>query len=131
MYFIFNLLVTVINYILLERKIQPNEVAHQLYVQNYRTASASCLCIKRWLFNPAIEIRLIESDNLAATFIFWSTIDEVDRNHIIVGDRLYELKALQDSSKKLDVIILHIFYFILFYQLMLHEIFKPIYKMLM
>lgn len=96
-----------------ERKIQPNEVAHQLYVQNYRTASASCLCIKRWLFNPAIEIRLIESDNLAATFIFWSTIDEVDRNHIIVGDRLYELKALQDSSKKLDVIIFHIFYFIL------------------
>jgi sorting nexin-27 len=111
--FIYNLLVRLIYYILLERKIQPNEVAHQLYVQNYRTASASCLCIKRWLFNPAIEIRLIESDNLAATFIFWSTIDEVDRNHIIVGDRLYELKALQDSSKKLDVIILLIFYFIL------------------
>jgi len=100
-------------YILLERKIQPNEVAHQLYVQNYRTASASCLCIKRWLFNPAVELRLIESDNLAATFIFWSTIDEVDRNHIIVGDRLYELKALQDSSKKLDVIIYHIFNFII------------------
>lgn len=100
-------------YILLERKIQPNEVAHQLYVQNYRTASASCLCIKRWLFNPAVELRLIESDNLAATFIFWSTIDEVDRNHIIVGDRLYELKALQDSSKKLDVITYHIFNFII------------------
>lgn len=46
---------------------------------------------------------LIESDTLAATFIFWSTIDEVDRNHITVGDRLYELKAFQDSSKKLDV----------------------------
>jgi len=89
-----------------ERKIQPNEIAHQLYVQNYRTASASCLCIKRWLFNPAVEMRLVESDTLAATFIFWSTIDEVDRNHIIVGDRLYELKALQDSSKKLDVIII-------------------------
>lgn len=86
-----------------ERKIQPHEIAHQLYVQNYRTASASCLCIKRWLFNPAIELHLIESDSLAATFIFWSIIDEVDRNHITVGDRLYELKALQDSSKKLDV----------------------------
>lgn len=85
-----------------ERKIQPNEIAHQLYVQNYRTASASCLCIKRWVFNPIIEMRLVESDTLAATFIFWSTIDEVDRNHIVVGDRLYELKALQDSSKKLD-----------------------------
>lgn len=89
----------------LERKIQPNEIAHQLYVQNYRTASASCLCIKRWLFDPVVETQLIESDSLAATFFFWSTIDEVDRNHIIVGDRLYELKALQDSSKKLDVII--------------------------
>jgi len=106
------LLITSHYYIILERKIQPNEVAHQLYVQNYRTASASCLCIKRWLFNPAVETRLIESDNLAATFVFWSTIDEVDRNHIIVGDRLYELKALQDSSKKLDVIIHHIFYYI-------------------
>lgn len=89
-----------------ERKIQSNEIAHQLYVQNYRTASASCLCIKRWVFNPVVEVRLVESDALAATFIFWSTIDEVDRNHIDVEDRLYELKALQDSSKKLDVIII-------------------------
>lgn len=53
-------------------------------------------------------MRLIESDSLAATFIFWSTIDEVDRNYITVGDRLYELKALQDSSKKLDVSIVFI-----------------------
>lgn len=55
-------------------------------------------------------MRLIESDTLAATFIFWSIIDEVDRNHIIVGDRLYELKALQDSSKKQDVNIYQILF---------------------
>lgn len=63
-------------------------------------------------------MHLVESDTLAATFIFWSTIDEVDRNHIIVGDRLYELKALQDSSKKLDVILFIKYYLLKVYRYM-------------
>lgn len=37
------------------------------------------------------------------TWIFWQTIDEVNRGHITAGERLYQLKALQDASRKHEV----------------------------
>jgi len=35
--------------------------------------------------------------------MFWQTIDEVNRGHISAGERLYQLKALQDASRKHEV----------------------------
>ncbi|KMQ97925.1 sorting nexin-27 [Lasius niger] len=78
-----------------ERKLQPHEHPHTLYIQNYSTASATCLAIRRWLFN--VNRPLSEQ---ALTWIFWQTIDEVNRGHITAGERLYQLKALQDASRK-------------------------------
>ena len=95
-----------------ERKLQPNEHPHTLYIQNYSTASATCLSIRRWLFN--ISRSLSEQ---ALTWIFWQTVDEVNRGHISAGERLYQLKALQDASRKHEVLIQNIiiehFYYIL------------------
>ncbi|XP_057331108.1 sorting nexin-27 [Microplitis mediator] len=79
-----------------ERKLQPHEHPHTLYIQNYSTASATCLSIRRWLFDLT-HSSLTEQ---ALTWIFWQTIDEVNRGHIIAGERLYQLKALQDASRK-------------------------------
>ncbi|CAL7939239.1 unnamed protein product [Xylocopa violacea] len=78
-----------------ERKLQPHEHPHTLYVQNYSTASVTCLAIRRWLFN--VNRPLSEQ---ALTWIFWQTVDEVNRGHITAGERLYQLKALQDASRK-------------------------------
>nr|XP_012141236.1 PREDICTED: uncharacterized protein LOC100882776 isoform X2 [Megachile rotundata] len=78
-----------------ERKLQPHEHPHTLYIQNYSTASATCLAIRRWLFN--VNRPLSEH---ALTWIFWQTVDEVNRGHITAGERLYQLKALQDASRK-------------------------------
>ncbi|XP_046814156.1 sorting nexin-27 isoform X1 [Vespa velutina] len=78
-----------------ERKLQPHEHPHTLYIQNYSTASATCLAIRRWLFN--VNRSLSEQ---ALTWIFWQTVDEVNRGHISAGERLYQLKALQDASRK-------------------------------
>lgn len=102
---------------ILERKLQPHEHPHTLYIQNYSTASATCLAIRRWLFN--VNRSLSEQ---ALTWIFWQTIDEVNRGHITAGERLYQLKALQDASRKHEVRshseTAHIFIFIFMHALL-------------
>jgi sorting nexin-27 len=80
-----------------ERKLQPNETPHQLYVNNYSTSSSTCLCVKRWLFSINRELSL-PSGEQAAKFIFYQAIDEVNRGNIRAEGRLYELKALQEAK---------------------------------
>ena len=46
-------------FVLSERKLQSNEYPHNLYVQNYSTASATCICLRKWIFLPEIEERLL------------------------------------------------------------------------
>ncbi|KAJ9599269.1 hypothetical protein L9F63_010271, partial [Diploptera punctata] len=82
-----------------ERKLQGTEYPHNLYIQNYSTATATCLAIRKWLFSLSRELALA-SDDQATTFIFWQAVDDVNRGHIRADDRLYQLKALQDSSRK-------------------------------
>ncbi|XP_066902630.1 sorting nexin-27 [Halyomorpha halys] len=81
-----------------ERKLQPTEYPHSLYIQNYSTASSTCLCIRRWLFSPSVEMSV--KDDHALLWFFWLAVDAVDRGHVITTDRLYQLKALQDASRK-------------------------------
>lgn len=84
-----------------ERKLQPNEFPHNLYIQNYSTAASTCLLIKKWLFTLNKEIEL-SSDDFTETLFFWQAVDDVNKGQIKPGNKLYELKALQDSSKKSD-----------------------------
>lgn len=53
-----------------ERKLQPNEFPHNLYIQNYSTATSTCLAIRKWLFDIEKEIQLSD-DPLAESFFFW------------------------------------------------------------
>ena len=52
-----------------ERKVQPDEYPHALYIANYSTAAATCLIVKRWLFDPETEMALY-SDRVALEFLF-------------------------------------------------------------
>lgn len=88
-----------------ERKLQPTEVPHQLYVQNYSTASSTCLIVRRWLFSIDRELSLPPGEQ-AAKFIFYQSVDEVNRNNIRADERLYELKALQDAKKASEYLAL-------------------------
>lgn len=83
-----------------ERKLEAKEFPHHLYIQNYSTASVTCLCIRKWLFSLPVERQLVSSDDRVATFMFWICIDAVDRGQIRAAERLYELKTLQDASRK-------------------------------
>lgn len=76
---------------------QPQEIPHQLYVQNYSTACSTCLCVRRWLFSIQRELEL--PDEQALKFIFYLAVEDVNRNNIRADGRLYELKALQDAKK--------------------------------
>ncbi|XP_044762550.1 sorting nexin-27 [Coccinella septempunctata] len=81
-----------------ERKLQCNENPHNLYIQNYSTATSTCLCVRKWLFSLTKEVALLK-DPLATSFIFWQAVDEVNRGYIQAGERLYQLKALQDNTR--------------------------------
>ncbi|XP_071051620.1 sorting nexin-27 isoform X2 [Onthophagus taurus] len=81
-----------------ERKLQPTEYPHNLYIQNYSTATSTCLCVRKWLFSLTKELSLMH-DVQATHYIFWQAVDEVNRGCIQAGERLYQLKALQDSTR--------------------------------
>lgn len=58
----------------LERKLQPQEIPHQLYVQNYSTACSTCLCVRRWLFSITRELELPVGEQ-ASKFIFYQAVE--------------------------------------------------------
>ena len=90
-----------------ERKLQATEYPHNLYIQNYSTATSTCLAVRKWLFSLSHELSLA-ADDQATTFIFWQAVDDVNRGHIRADDRLYQLKALQDASRKHEVTLYHL-----------------------
>jgi hypothetical protein len=85
-----------------ERKLQVHEVPHNIYIQNYSTASATCLALRRWLFSPQVEL-LLARDDLISAYMFWQTVDEVNRGHVMAGENLYQLKAMQDINRRSEV----------------------------
>lgn len=59
-----------LNCFFLERKLQPTEYPHNLYIQNYSTATSTCLSIRKWLFSINKELSLM-SDPQIMSYIFW------------------------------------------------------------
>ncbi|CAG0883771.1 unnamed protein product [Cyprideis torosa] len=88
-------------FVLSDQQLDSRRRGLELYLEkNYSTATATCISLKRWLFSPVLEERILEADEKAETYFFWNAVDEVNRGHIDVGNELYHLKALQDVSKK-------------------------------
>ncbi|XP_064648615.1 sorting nexin-27-like isoform X3 [Lineus longissimus] len=84
-----------------ERKLQPNEFPHNLYIQNYSTATATCITLRKWLFSLSKET-VLHNNEAIVNFLFWQAVDDVSRGNIKPGEKLYELKSLQESGKKLE-----------------------------
>ena len=57
-------------YVISERRLQPHELPHNIYIQNYSTATATCLTLRRWLFSLTREATL-NSNERALQFLFW------------------------------------------------------------
>lgn len=85
-----------------ERKVQPTEFPHSLYIANYSTAAATCLAVRKWLFHPKVEAELV-SDQVALALMFHQAVEEVNRGQVAgAKERLHQLKPLQDQVKMTD-----------------------------
>ena len=62
-------------FIFVERKLQPNEYPHNLYIQNYSTATSTCLCVRKWLFSLDKERVILMNDTQATSYVFWQVRD--------------------------------------------------------
>lgn len=91
---------------------------HALYIQNYSSAAATCILLKKWIFCLRREINLSRKDPWAHTMLFWEAIDDVNKGQVKAGAKLYQLKALQDvrrideveKKEKLFFIILSVYF---------------------
>jgi len=89
-----------------ERKLQANEYPHNLYIQNYSTASATCLIVRKWLFSVSKEIELSDGHPHLERYFFCQAVDDVNQGIIKTQKHLYELKSLQDFSKRKEYLTL-------------------------
>lgn len=85
-----------------ERMLRPDEFPHNLYIQNYSTATPTCLLLRKWLFTMDREIQLSSMDELAESFFFHQAVEDINKGQIKPRNKLYELKALQDWNKRRD-----------------------------
>ena len=81
---------------------QPNEYPHALYIANYSTAASTCLKLKRWLFDTSRDLDMY-TDPVAVSFLFCQAVEDVNRGYINAKDKLYQLKALQESNNQTEV----------------------------
>ena len=98
-----------------ERKVQPGDFPHSLYIANYSTAAATCLAVRKWLFHPRVEAEL-EADSTALAMLFHQAVEEVGRGQVMcpnskvsllsllfaqvqTKDKLHHLKSMQESGK--------------------------------
>ncbi|KAK2146869.1 hypothetical protein LSH36_581g02017 [Paralvinella palmiformis] len=85
--------------------IKRNSTADAVY-QNYSTATSTCLCMKKWVFTRRQEKLLCQHPE-ALKFIYWQAVDEVSRGLLKPGDKLFELKALQESNQMAEMAFPH------------------------
>lgn len=85
-----------------ERMLRPDEFPHNLYIQNYSTATPTCLLLRKWLFTLEREVQLSSIDSLAESFFFHQAVEDINKGQIKPRNKLYELKALQDWNKRRD-----------------------------
>lgn len=83
-----------------ERMLRPDEFPHNLYIQNYSTATPTCLLLRKWLFTLPREIQLSSMDSLAESFFYYQAVEDINKGQIKPRNKLYELKALQDWNKR-------------------------------
>ena len=87
----------------LERKLGSKECPHHLYTQNYSSAASSCIVLRKWIFDVDLEIELCHKDSLFYDYCFWQAVRDVNVDLVHAGEKMYELKAMQDVKRKDEV----------------------------
>lgn len=82
-----------------ERKLQATEYPHNLYIQNYSTATSTCLSIRKWLFSIQKELSLM-TDPQATSYIFWQ-VSLLSDLHIAFQKKCMKIKEKDTLSNRL------------------------------
>ncbi|CAJ0574357.1 unnamed protein product, partial [Mesorhabditis spiculigera] len=82
-----------------ERKVGEDEMPHSLYIQNYSSASSSCLVIRKWIFDIEWERELCQADPLFRKIVYHQTINDINQGRIRPDHKMYQLKALQSEDR--------------------------------
>ena len=65
-----------------DRKLLPDECPHALYIDNYNSASATCILLKKWIFSPTQEKLICSNDEQALNLIYYQ-VDRISSSHSI------------------------------------------------
>ena len=49
---------------------------------------------------------IVANDDLISTYLFWQTVDEVNRGHVAAAQNLYQFKAMQDVTRRTEYLAL-------------------------
>jgi len=85
-----------------ERKLSSEECPFAVYVANFSTASATCLCLKPFIFSTKLVETMIQSDLKILDLIFYQAVRDVDQGRIKATSAIGKLKFLEDSDKKVE-----------------------------
>ncbi|CAF4465464.1 unnamed protein product, partial [Rotaria magnacalcarata] len=80
-----------------ERKLRPNEYPHQIYIQNCCTANTTCLCLRKFIFAPAIENQILQYP-LARDYLYRDAIDQLSRAENATADQRSALKTFDETE---------------------------------
>ncbi|CAF1256454.1 unnamed protein product [Adineta steineri] len=78
-----------------ERKLRPTEYPHQIYIQNCCTANTTCLCLRKFVFSPTVEIQLVKYP-LARDYFYREAIDQLSRSQNSTADQRSALKTFDE-----------------------------------
>lgn len=48
----------------LDRKLHALELPHSMYIHNYNTYVSTCICLRKFLFSPSLELSLITNPTI-------------------------------------------------------------------
>ncbi|CAF3708997.1 unnamed protein product [Rotaria sordida] len=78
-----------------ERKLHSDEYPHQIYIQNCCTATATCLCLHKFIFSPILENQLLKYP-LARHYLYREAIDQLSRLENLTIDQRSALKTFNE-----------------------------------
>lgn len=86
-----------------ERKLRPTEMPYKINVQNYtKKNSSTSICMKKWYFNPRVEI-LLAKNSQTLKYLFTQAVEDFNRNQMVLPENSdVDLKFLQENHRYLD-----------------------------
>lgn len=86
------------------RKLHALELPHSMYIHNYNTYVSTCICLRKFLFSPLLELSFITNPTILSLVYHQALKDLNDGLIQLNKEELQELKRVQELDKKEELI---------------------------